>query len=236
MLLIDIMYDTNPVHVAIRIGLLLANSIKDRYSGVDFLIGWKRFDLDRYLLLINMRLTLVIVICLALSDVAFSVSWELVWAPEANKEGVNALEGLEDNGAKKGLPHEGKKHIYVEGNNYRFDMHTVDSDDITKQYKQRTEAKGFNINGNKTYFNKGETWKVTYSMFMPESLKATHSFNSVMQVKQSGGPPLYDMGLIRRNSSDDKEIIRAKMEPGVELMHADLPPPKINGLMMLHSK
>jgi len=169
--------------------------------------------------------TLAIVICLALSNSALSAQWNLIWAPEANKEGLHAFEGLEDNGSKEGLPRAGIKHIYVEGNNYRFDMYADDSDGLTTEYKQRTEAKGFKIDGHNTFFRKGETWRVTYSMFMPESLKATHSFNSVIQVKQSGvGPPLCDMGLIRRNSSTDTEIIRAKMEPNVEFMHTELTP------------
>jgi hypothetical protein len=117
--------------------------------------------------------------------------WKLRWDPDPRSKilGLGAFEGVEDDRANS---HRGVKHIYIEGANYRFDMHTVDRDGPDRQ---RNEVKGMRVVGdNDILIAKGQSWRYTYSMFIPKSLTATTSFTHVMQQKtvsdagSSGGP------------------------------------------------
>jgi hypothetical protein len=65
-------------------------------------------------------------------------SWQPRWTPEANVDGLAAFEGVEDDRANSHPA--GQPHIFVEGNNYRFNMHMVDRDTSTD--RQRQEVKG----------------------------------------------------------------------------------------------
>jgi hypothetical protein len=118
--------------------------------------------------------------------------------------GLHAFEGVEDDRSKSDP---GVKHISVEGNNYRFEMHTKDRDGSDRQ---RNEVKGMVSNGKQLHMLEGETWKFTYSMFIPSSLKGTTSFTHIAQMKMpgDGSTPIYVMSL-RRNG--DKEHIEAKI-------------------------
>jgi hypothetical protein len=60
------------------------------------------------------------------------------WSPDPNSkaEGLGAFEGVEDDRANS---HPGVKHIYIEGPNCHFDMHTIYRDGSDRQ---RNEVKG----------------------------------------------------------------------------------------------
>jgi len=120
-----------------------------------------------------------------------SAEWKLQWNPDPQSKilGLGAFEGVEDDRANS---HPGVKHIYIESANYRFDMHTVDRDGSDRQ---RNEVKGMRAVGDHDIFiEKGQTWRYTYSMFIPRSLTATTGFTHIMQQKtvsdagSSGGP------------------------------------------------
>ncbi|KJK53299.1 Tat pathway signal sequence domain protein [Lentzea aerocolonigenes] len=115
------------------------------------------------------------------SGLAQAATWKLRWSPQANKDGLGAFEGVEDDRAGS---HPGVKHIYVSGNDYRFDMHTRDRDTSTD--RQRNEVRGMKAGGQNLEIDNGETWKWTYSMFIPSSLKSTTSFTHIMQTKMPG--------------------------------------------------
>ena len=66
-----------------------------------------------------MKLFLIFIISLGLCQRSYGAEYKLVWSPEAEKDGLKAFEGVED---ERGHVHNAT-HIKVEGNNYRFDMH-----------------------------------------------------------------------------------------------------------------
>jgi hypothetical protein len=88
-----------------------------------------------------MNKAIFLLFCLGLCHKSISKEWKLVWFPEANKDGLKAFEGVED---ERGGVHK-TTHIFVEDNNYRFNMHTEDRDTHTD--RQRQEAKGMVTNG-----------------------------------------------------------------------------------------
>ena len=53
-------------------------------------------------------------------------------------------------------------------------MHTVDRDTMTD--RQRQEVTGLRNGGSYLKWLPGQTWRLTYSMFIPSSLKATTTF------------------------------------------------------------
>ncbi|SHF37423.1 heparin lyase I family protein [Streptoalloteichus hindustanus] len=106
--------------------------------------------------------------------------WTLRWKPEPAEDGLDAFEGVEDDRKKS---HPGVRHIYVQGNSYRFDMHTRDRDG---EDRQRSEVKGMRVDDENLAMLRGETWRFTYSMFIPKSLRATRTFTHVMQMKKPG--------------------------------------------------
>jgi hypothetical protein len=120
-----------------------------------------------------------------------SGEWKLKWNPDPRSKilGLGAFEGVEDDRANS---HPGVKHIYIDGANYRFDMHVIDRDGSDRQ---RNEVKGMRVAGdNDLIIEKGQSWRYRYSMFIPGSLTATTGFTHVMQQKtvsdsgSSGGP------------------------------------------------
>lgn len=121
----------------------------------------------------------------------FSADWILKWNPDPQDKtlGLGAFEGVEDDRANS---HPGVKHIYISEKNYRFDIHTLDRDGSDRQ---RNESKGMRtINDSNIVVKKGEIWRFTYSMFIPDTLTATTEFTHIMQQKMvtdagsSGGP------------------------------------------------
>ena len=113
---------------------------------------------------------------------AAATAWQLMWAPEASSAGLGAFETIEDDRADSHPA--GQPHIFPEGNNFRFTMHTVDRDTMTD--RQRQEVTGTRNPSGYLQWLKGETWRVTYSMFIPSSLKATTTFTHISQTKMPG--------------------------------------------------
>jgi Carbohydrate binding module (family 35)/Carbohydrate binding module (family 6) len=113
---------------------------------------------------------------------AAATTWQPRWAPEATVDGLLAFEGIEDDRANSHVA--GQPHILVEGNNFRFNMHMVDRDTMTD--RQRQEVKGMHVGEADIIVLAGETWRWTWSMFIPGTLKATTSFTHIMQMKMPG--------------------------------------------------
>lgn len=121
--------------------------------------------------------------------------WRLRWAPEADRAGLRAFEHVEEDRANSHP--DGQPHIFVQGNSYRFTMHMVDRDTSTD--RQRQEVRGMRSFGRTLSLLKGESWRFTYSMFIPDTLKATTTFNHIMQMKApgTGSAPIIVMSLRR---------------------------------------
>ncbi len=144
--------------------------------------------------------------------------WTLMWSPEADRDGLGAFEGVEDDRAHSDP---GVKHIYVQGNDYRFDMHTRDRDGSDRQ---RNEVKGMRSGGRILTMQKGETWRFTYSMYIPSSLMATTTFTHIMQMKMPGDGtgPIVVMSLRRYGSTPKIEL--KIFEPDILVGAVDLQP------------
>ncbi|GGN87719.1 hypothetical protein GCM10011579_080840 [Streptomyces albiflavescens] len=136
---------------------------------------------------------------------AAAASWQLKWSPSASGDGLGAFETIEDDRADSHPA--GQPHIYPEGNNWRFTMHTVDRDTSTDRQRQevtglRTSSAGY------LKWQPGQTWRVTYSMYIPSSLKATTTFTHIMQMKQpgTGTSPIVVQSLRRVNGAQTIEL------------------------------
>ncbi|MEV0272329.1 carbohydrate-binding protein [Hamadaea sp. NPDC050747] len=149
---------------------------------------------------------------------AAAATWQLRWAPEASTHGLAAFEGVEDDRANSHPA--GQPHIYVSGNDYRFNMHLVDRDTMTD--RQRQEVKGMVWDGADLILAKGETWKLAHRMFIPGSLKATTTFTHIMQTKAPGTDtlPMITMSLRRHDGVQKIELVAG----GVTVGLADLVP------------
>jgi hypothetical protein len=108
--------------------------------------------------------------------------WLLRWAPSPCRDGLAAFEHVEDDRANSHPA--GQPHIFVEGDHYRFNIHMVDRDTSTD--RQRQEVRGLRADGHTVSLLKGETWRFTYSMFIPDTLKSTTTFCHIMQMKAPG--------------------------------------------------
>ncbi|MFI6931343.1 heparin lyase I family protein [Streptomyces sp. NPDC050287] len=137
---------------------------------------------------------------------AHAASWQQKWAPSASGDGLGAFETIEDDRADSHPS--GAPHIYATGNNWRFNMHMVDRDTSTD--RQRQEVTGLRNGSGSNYlkWTQGQTWRVTYSMYIPSSLKATTTFTHIMQMKQpgSGTSPIVVQSLRRVNGKQTIEL------------------------------
>jgi chitin-binding protein len=143
----------------------------------------------------------------------------LRWVADPTKEGLKAFEGVEDDPSHS---EPGVTHIFVQGDTYRFNMDTKQRE--SPGDRQRNEVKGMVQNGNVLTINLGETWRFTYSMFIPTTLKGTTSFTHIMQMKRpgQGTAPLMTMDLRRSGS---KELIALKAwVSNVDVATTDLAP------------
>ncbi|MEU5197941.1 Tat pathway signal sequence domain protein [Streptomyces scabiei] len=113
---------------------------------------------------------------------AHAASWQLRWSPSASGDGLRSFETLEDDRA--GSHPSASPHIRAVGDTWRFDMHTVDRDTATD--RQRHEVTGLRTGDGFLRWTEGQTWRVTYGMYIPASLRATTSFTHLMQMKQPG--------------------------------------------------
>ncbi|GAA5012432.1 heparin lyase I family protein [Streptomyces siamensis] len=136
---------------------------------------------------------------------AHAASWQLKWSPSASADGLGAFETVEDDRADSHPA--GRPHIRTSGDNWRFTMHTVDRDTSTD--RQRHEVTGLRTSGsNYLTWQEGQTWRVTYSMYIPSSLKATTTFTHIMQMKQPGNgtSPIVVQSLRRVNGVQTVEL------------------------------
>ncbi|MET7454273.1 heparin lyase I family protein [Streptomyces sp. NPDC005574] len=136
---------------------------------------------------------------------AHAASWQQKWAPSASGDGLGAFETIEDDRADSHPA--AHPHIYATGNNWRFNMHTVDRDTSTD--RQRQEVTGLRTSGSSYLkWTEGQTWRLTYSMYIPSSLKATTTFTHIMQMKQpgSGTSPIVVQSLRRVNGRQTVEL------------------------------
>ncbi|MGW4645934.1 heparin lyase I family protein [Kitasatospora sp. NPDC004289] len=148
-------------------------------------------------------------------------SWTLRWSADPARDGLRAFETVEDDRADSHPS--GGPHIKVSGDAYRFDMHKVDRDSYDD--RQRHE-----VTGNRTSssdfleWKSGQTWRVTYSMYIPSSLMATTTFTHIMQTKQPGnGTSPITVTSLRR--VDGKQTIEHKVFDGDVLVgRTDLEP------------
>ncbi|WP_328779407.1 polysaccharide lyase [Streptomyces canus] len=142
---------------------------------------------------------------LATATSAHAASWQQKWAPSASGDGLGAFETIEDDRADSHPA--GQPHIYATGDNWRFNMHMNDRDTSTD--RQRQEVTGLRTSGSSYLrWTEGQTWRVTYSMYIPSSLKATTSFTHIMQMKQpgSGTSPIVVQSLRRVNGGQTIEL------------------------------
>lgn len=118
--------------------------------------------------------------------------WQLRWSPVPKVDGIGAFEFAEDD--RRGSHPEGAPHVYVAGNAYRFDSHLVDRDGSDRM---RTEVRGMrDRDGRPLEIRKDETWRITYQMFIPDTLDATTSFTHIWQVKTPDtSPPVMQLSL-----------------------------------------
>ena len=103
---------------------------------------------------------------------------------------------------------EGQPHIYTEGDNWRFNMHMVDRDGYTENTdRQRQEVAGCRVDDSYLRWLSGETWRITYSMYLPKSLKATTKGSHIMQIKKPGTTlPLAVQSLRRKDGQQMIEL------------------------------
>ncbi|MEU6806183.1 Tat pathway signal sequence domain protein [Streptomyces neyagawaensis] len=141
---------------------------------------------------------------LGLPATAHAASWQLKWSPSASTDGLRAFETIEDDRADSHTA--GAPHIRATGDTWRFDMHTVDRDTSTD--RQRQEVTGLRTSSGFLRWTEGQTWRVTYQMYLPSSLKATTSFTHIMQMKQPGNgtSPLVVQSLRRVNGAETIEL------------------------------
>jgi hypothetical protein len=131
--------------------------------------------------------------------------WRLRWAPRADREGLTAFEHVEDDRAGSDPAH--FPHIYTEGDHYTFTMNTNVRDTSTD--RQRNEVRGSVTDGHALNMLYGETWRFTYSMFIPDTLKSTTSFTHIMQMKEpgTGTGPIVTMSLRRYGTVQKIELV-----------------------------
>ncbi|MFI6503214.1 hypothetical protein [Nonomuraea typhae] len=147
-------------------------------------------------------------------------TWRLMWSPTAGGDGMRAWETVEDDRADSHTS--ARPHIFPEGGDWRFTMHTADRDTSTD--RQRHEVTGNRTPGGYLQWKAGELWRVTYSMFIPATLKATTTFTHIFQTKKpgAGGAPITVTSLRRVNGA--QTIEHKVFEPDVLVGRTGLEP------------
>ncbi|GAA0951230.1 CBM35 domain-containing protein [Nonomuraea longicatena] len=147
-------------------------------------------------------------------------SWQLMWSPSARTDGMRAWESIEDDRADSHTS--AAPHIFPEGDNFRFTMHTVDRDTSTD--RQRHEVTGNRTPSGFLQWRTGELWRVTYSMFIPSTLKATTTFTHIFQTKMpgTGTGPITVTSL--RRSGGTQTIEHKIFEPNILVGRTNLEP------------
>lgn len=142
---------------------------------------------------------------------AHQVTPVLRWTADPVKEGLNAFEGVEDDPSHS---EKGVTHIFAVGNTYRFNMDTKQRE--APGDRQRNEVKGMRTpQGQILTIGLGETWRFSYSMFIPTTFKATTSFTIIFQLKRpgTGTAPLASLNL-RKVGSQELIALQADISGG----------------------
>jgi len=124
-----------------------------------------------------------------------------LWHPNPASDGLNAFEGIE---ADRGHLHPDRKYVIVDGDHYRFNIWKDDRDTTGGGDRQRTESKGM-VQGSTTLkMHDGETWTISYEMYMPSSLHGTSKFTHIFQTKtpETNGGPWVTLDLGRSGSTE----------------------------------
>ncbi|MER6945673.1 hypothetical protein ABT294_16740 [Nonomuraea sp. NPDC000554] len=118
--------------------------------------------------------------------------WELRWNPSPAKDGVNAFEALEDD--RRGSHPEGLPHVSADRDAWRFTAHLEDRDGSDRM---RNEVRGMRAHdGTPLEIRKDQTWRISYQMYIPDTLDATTSFTHIWQLKNSDvGTPIAQISL-----------------------------------------
>jgi hypothetical protein len=154
---------------------------------------------------------------------ASTLAPQLLWSPGPASDGLKAFEGIEADRA--GL-HPDRKYIYVEGDHYRFDIYRDDRDSTGGGDRQRTESKGMVAGGTKLKMHDGETWRVTYELFMPTTLHGTSKFTHIFQLKTpaTNGGPWVTLSLSRTGSAERLRLRALSTDGSPEIGSTDLAP------------
>jgi hypothetical protein len=157
----------------------------------------------------------------------------LRWSPNPAVNGLTgpgrAFETIEDHPHPP--PHDpeaGKTHIFADPDKYRWVMKAAQRDTLAAggaADRQRNEVAGMlDPSGQPVQMLLGQTWRITYSMFMPHTLQPTSHFTHIMQMKQpnTGTTPIMTTSLALSGS---RAIIQLNVDTaGVVIGSASLAP------------
>ncbi|WP_194925159.1 hypothetical protein [Catenulispora pinisilvae] len=139
-----------------------------------------------------------------------------VWHPNPATDGLKAFEGLEfDRGNL--FPGRHGDYIIVEGgDHYRFNIWKDDRDTTGGGDRQRTESRGMVAGGNPVKMTNGQTWNITYQMFMPDTLHGTSRFTHIFQTKvpSTNAGPFVTLDLTRESATSETLRARAYANSG----------------------
>lgn len=142
---------------------------------------------------------------------------KLLWSPVPAVVGLNAFEGIE---ADRGHKFPNRRYVYVEGgDHYRFNIWANDRDTTGGGDRQRTESKGMVQNGTALKMLNGQTWTISYEMFIPTTLHGTSRFTHIFQTKT----PTPDAGpwvtlSLTRNGGREMLQAQADSTPGLPVI------------------
>jgi len=130
--------------------------------------------------------------------------WRLRWTPQAAVDGLAAFEHVEDDRANSNPAK--APHIAVQADDYRFNMYLADRDISTD--RQRQEVRGMRVGQRTLSMLYREAWQFTYSLFIPDTLKATTTFCHIMQMKMpgTGSDPIVVQSLRRTGGKQTLEL------------------------------
>lgn len=130
----------------------------------------------------------------------------LVWTPSITAQGTGIFEGLEEDRANS---HPGVDHIFARNDEIVFLMHRRDRDSTGGGDRQRNEVKGMRAGSTALKPKNGETWRISYEMFVPPTLHGTSKFTHIFQLKTpaTNGGPWVTLSLSRSGSS---ELLRCR--------------------------
>lgn len=136
------------------------------------------------------------------------------WHPVPATDGLNAFEGIEADRVSK---HPDRKYVYVEDNDhYRFNIWADDRDTTGGGDRQRTEARGMVHNGAALKMTNGQTWNISYQMYMPATLHGTSAFTHIFQTKvpATNAGPFVTLDLTRESATSETLRARAYANSG----------------------